>query len=98
MYTLQALWTQAREKLNVTTVILSNCKYAILLNELANVGAAPGQVALDMLDLTRPGIDFVRLAEAMGVEAARAASLEQLHDLFAHANARSGPFLIELTC
>lgn len=56
MYTLQALWTQAREKLPITTVLLSNRKYAILLNELTNVGANPGRVALDMMDLGNPDI------------------------------------------
>jgi acetolactate synthase I/II/III large subunit len=54
MYTPQALWTQARENLDVTTVLLSNRKYQILLGELANVGANPGRTALDMLDLGSP--------------------------------------------
>ena len=68
----QALWTQARERLDVTTVLLSNRKYQILLGELANVGANPGRTALDMLDLGNPDLDWVRLANGMGVEAARA--------------------------
>ena len=96
MYTLQALWTQAREQLDVTTVIFSNRKYAILLHELANVGANPGRTALDMLDLGNPDLDFVRLANGMGVEAARAETMEQFNDLFASANARRGPFVIDL--
>jgi acetolactate synthase-1/2/3 large subunit len=96
MYTVQALWTQARERLDVTTVVFANRKYAILLHELANVGANPGRVALDMLDIGRPDLDFVRLANAMGVEAARAETMEEFNDLFAHANRRAGPFLIEL--
>jgi acetolactate synthase-1/2/3 large subunit len=96
MYTLQALWTQARERLDVTTVVFANRKYAILLQELANVGANPGRVALDMLDIGRPDLDFVALAGAMGVEAARATTMEAFNDLFAHANRRPGPFLIEL--
>ncbi len=96
MYTIQALWTQAREKLDVTTVVLANRKYAILLHELANVGANPGRVALDMLDIGRPDLDFVHLARAMGVEAARAETMEEFNDLFAAANRRPGPFLIEL--
>ena len=54
MYTIQSLWTQAREKLDITTVIFSNRKYAILLGEYATVGANPGRTALDMLDLATP--------------------------------------------
>jgi acetolactate synthase-1/2/3 large subunit len=96
MYTLQALWTQARERLDVTTVILANRKYAILLAELANVGANPGRTAMDMLDIGNPDLDWVRLAEGMGVAAARAETMEQFGDLFARANAGRGPFLIEL--
>jgi acetolactate synthase I/II/III large subunit len=96
MYTLQSLWTQARERLDVTTVLLSNRKYQILLGELANVGANPGRTALDMLDLGNPDLDWTKLAEGMGVEAARADNCERFADLFAQANARKGPFLIEL--
>jgi acetolactate synthase-1/2/3 large subunit len=57
LYTLQALWTQAREMLDVTTVILSNRKYAILELELANVGANPGRNAFDLFDLENPALD-----------------------------------------
>ena len=90
MYTLQALWTQAREKLDVTTVLLSNRKYQILLGELANVGANPGRTALDMLDLGNPDLDWTKLAAGMGVEAARAETCERFADLFAQANAARG--------
>jgi acetolactate synthase-1/2/3 large subunit len=96
MYTLQALWTQARENLPVTTVLLSNRKYAILLNELMNVGANPGRVALDMMDLGNPDLGWVKLAQGMGVEAGQAASVTEFADLFAQANNARGPFLIEL--
>jgi acetolactate synthase-1/2/3 large subunit len=96
MYTLQALWTQAREQLDVTTVLVSNRKYQILLGELANVGANPGRTALDMLDLGNPDLDWTKLAAGMGVEAARAETCERFADLFVQANARKGPFLIEL--
>ena len=96
MYTVQALWTQARERLPVTTVLLSNRKYQILLGEYANVGANPGRTALDMMDLGNPDLDWVRLANGMGVEAGRAETLERCGDLLAQASARSGPFLIEL--
>ncbi len=101
MYTLQGLWTQARERLDVTTVILSNRRYAILLGELAGVGASegggnPGRTALDMMELNRPELDWVRLAEGQGVEAARATSMERFAELFRTAAERPGPFLIEL--
>jgi acetolactate synthase-1/2/3 large subunit len=96
MYTLQSLWTQAREKLDVTTVLLSNRKYQILLGELANVGANPGRTALDMMDIGNPDIDWTKLANGMGVEAAYADSCEGLADLLAQSFSRKGPFLIEL--
>ena len=96
MYTVQALWTQAREKLDVTTVVLSNRKYQILLGELANVGANPGRTALDMMDLGNPDIDWPRLAGSLGVEAARTDTAEGFADLLAHSLKQSGPFLIEL--
>ena len=62
MYTLQGLWTQARERLDVTTVIFANRKYAILLGEYRGVGANPGRTAMDMLDLGNPNLDWVQLA------------------------------------
>ncbi|TDH62999.1 acetolactate synthase large subunit [Dankookia rubra] len=96
MYTPQALWTQAREKLPVTTVLLSNRKYQILIGEYQNVGANPGRTAMDMLDLGNPDIGWVQLANSMGVEAAQASTLDQLGDLMAQSFARPGPFLIEL--
>ena len=96
MYTVQALWTQAREKLDVTTVLLSNRKYQILLGELANVGANPGRTALDMMDLGNPDIQWTQLANSMGVEAAKATNCETFADLLAGSLKRSGPFLIEL--
>ncbi|MDE2199610.1 MAG: acetolactate synthase large subunit [Rhodospirillales bacterium] len=96
MYTIQSLWTQARENLDVTTIVFSNRKYAILLHELANVGANPGRTALDMLDLGSPDLDFVKMAAGMGVEGARASTMEQFNDLFAQSVTRKGPFVIEL--
>ena len=96
MYTLQALWTQARERLNVTTVILANRKYAILLHELANLGVRPSAIAQRMMDLGNPDLDWTRIANGMGVEAARAESCEQLADLLRQSLHRTGPFLIEL--
>jgi acetolactate synthase-1/2/3 large subunit len=96
MYSLQSLWTQAREKLPVTTIILSNRKYQILIGEYAGVGANPGPTAMNMLDLGNPDLNWVRLAEGMGVEAARAETLDTLADLLAQSVSRPGPFLIEL--
>ena len=96
MYTVQGLWTQAREKLPVTTIILSNRKYQILIGEYQNVGANPGPTAMNMLDLGNPDIGWVKMAEAMGVEAAQATTLDQVADLMAQSFPRPGPFLIEL--
>ena len=96
MYTLQALWTMAREKLDVTVVVLANRKYAALLIELADVGATAGKTAHDMFDLGNPNLNWVQLANGMGVEAARADDMERFAELFAMANRRPGPFLIEL--
>lgn len=96
MYSLQALWTQARERLPCTTILLNNRKYNILINEYANVGASPGHTAMNMLDLGNPDIDWVRIANGMGVEAARATTLEQLADLMRASFGKPGPFLIEL--
>ena len=96
MYTVQGLWTQARENLNVTTVIYANGSYAILRNELANLGVAePGRNASDMMDLGRPDIDWVSLARGMGVEAERVTTAERFNDAFRASLGKNGPFLIE---
>jgi acetolactate synthase-1/2/3 large subunit len=96
MYTVQALWTQARERLDVVTIIYANRAYAILLGELKEVGAgAPGVNARRMLDLDQPALDWVRLAQGMGVEAVRADTAESFADALRAALARPGPFLIE---
>jgi acetolactate synthase-1/2/3 large subunit len=96
MYTFQGLWTQAREKLPVTTVILSNRKYQILIGEYTSVGANPGPTAMNMLDLGNPDIGWVKLAAALGVEAAQADTLDTLADLMKSSFRRPGPFLIKL--
>lgn len=96
MYTLQALWTQAREQLDVVTIIFANRSYAILHNELKMVGAGePGRNARRMLDLDNPSFDWVHMAQAAGVEAARATDAESFNDLLRTAISRKGPFLIE---
>jgi len=97
MYTLQALWTQAREKLNVMTLIWANRSYQILNGELSAVGAQnPGRTALDMLSLDNPALSWMQLAQGMGVEAVRVETLEQLADAFKTGLKRTGPFLIEV--
>jgi acetolactate synthase-1/2/3 large subunit len=96
MYTLQSLWTQARERLEVTTVIYANRSYAILNIESARVGVAnPGLTAQSLFDLHDPTLDWVKLAEGMGVEAARAETTERFADVFASAMKTRGPRLIE---
>jgi acetolactate synthase-1/2/3 large subunit len=96
MYSLQALWTQARERLPCTTVVLNNRKYAILIGEYKGVGAKPGANAMSMLDLGNPPLDWVKLANGMGVEAARATTLEQCADLMSQSFRQAAPFLIDL--
>jgi acetolactate synthase-1/2/3 large subunit len=97
MYTLQALWTQAREKLDVTTVIFANRSYAILKIELARAGVEhPGPKALSMLDLGNPELNWVSLAQGMGVEGSRATTTEQLAQQFGAAMRTRGPRLIEV--
>ena len=96
MYTVQALWTQAREALDVVTVIYANRAYAILQGELTQVGAGtPGVNASRMLNLDNPVLDWVLLARGMGVEAVRAETAEAFADALRAALARPGPFLIE---
>ncbi len=97
MYTVQALWTHAREGLDVTTVVFSNRSYQILKGELANVGAGnPGRKALDMLDIGRPDIDWVTLARSLGVPGAKATNMEEFNRHFAAGIAAPGPFLVEV--
>jgi acetolactate synthase-1/2/3 large subunit len=96
MYTIPALWTHAREQLDITTVIFSNRRYAILDLELQRVGAvAGGDAARSLLDLSRPDLDFTALARGMGVPAARAASAGEFAGELARALAEPGPHLIE---
>jgi len=96
MYAVQSLWTQARERLPITTVILNNGSYNILINEYKNVGATPGATAMSMLDLGNPGLNWVGMANAMGVEAARATTLQACADLMKSSFSQPAPFLIEL--
>jgi len=95
MYSLQALWTQAREKLDVVNVVFANRVYKILYGELRSEGAKPGRASNNLFDLGRPDLDWVRLAMGMGVEAVSVESLEGFADTFRAACGRRGPFLIE---
>jgi acetolactate synthase-1/2/3 large subunit len=96
MYTVQSLWTMAREGLDITVVIFANRAYRILLGEYAGVGAGtPGPRATDMLNLDRPTMDWVGLARSMGVEAGRAGDLGELAAQIQRGLASSGPYLIE---
>ncbi len=98
MYTLQALWTMARERLDVTTVVANNGSYAVLNMELNRVGAeGDGPKARAMLDLHDPDLDFVSMAHGMGVDASRATTAEELNDRLARALAEPGPHLIDAT-
>jgi acetolactate synthase-1/2/3 large subunit len=97
MYTVQALWTMAREGLDVTTVVFANRTYQILKGELANVGAGnPGRRALDMLDIGRPDLGWVDLARGMGVPGRRAATLDEFAAALGASFAASGPSLVEV--
>jgi acetolactate synthase I/II/III large subunit len=97
MYTIQSLWTQARENLDVVTIVFANRIYQILRGEFDGVGAGePGQRALDMLKIDRPTIDFVSLARGMGVGARAVTSADELNKALAEAIAEPGPRLIEV--
>jgi acetolactate synthase I/II/III large subunit len=96
MYTAQALWTQAHEQLDITTVVCNNRSYAVLNMELGRVGAGSGGPrARAMFDLSDPPLDFVALATACGVDAVRATTADELVDALVRAQASPGPHLIE---
>jgi acetolactate synthase-1/2/3 large subunit len=96
LYTISALWTMAREQLDITVVILNNHAYAILQQELKRVGAfTAGPKAQSLLDLSRPDIDFVAIAEGFGVPATRVTTAEELAAQFGAAVSEPGPHLID---
>jgi acetolactate synthase-1/2/3 large subunit len=96
MYTLQALWTQAREGCDVVNIIFANRSYAILRHELTNVGALnPGRKAIDMLTLDRPVLDWVAMAKGMGVNGVRVDDADGFNTALARAIAEPGPHVIE---
>jgi acetolactate synthase I/II/III large subunit len=97
MYTIQGLWTQARENLDITTVLFNNRSYACLHQELTKVGAEnPGRKAMDMLNLDRPELDFVSLARGMGVDGARVTTADEFNNQLKAGLATQGPYLIEV--
>ena len=97
MYTVQGLWTMARERLDVVTVLFNNRSYEILKGEFSHVGAGePGPTARNMLEIGRPDLDWVKLANAQGVEASRVRTLDDLASELRAAVAERGPRLIEV--
>lgn len=96
MYTLQALWTMARENLDITTIVLNNGSYAILNIELLRVGVEnPGPKALSMLDLKDPSLNWTQISEGMGVPGVRATTTEDFRSALIAAFSQKGPRLIE---
>ncbi len=98
MYTLQSLWTMAREGLDVTVVIFANHIYKILHGELAAVGAKPGRNVARMFDMVEPRLDWVALAQGHGVAGVRCVTTEEFVAAFARAMAEPGPHLIAIEC
>jgi len=97
MYTIQALWTMAREHLDITTIIFSNRSYAILQVEFARVGVKElGQNAKGVMNLNKPDIDFVKLAQGMGVTATQSKTADEFIEQFKDAMTSKGPRLIEV--
>jgi acetolactate synthase-1/2/3 large subunit len=96
MYTLQGLWTQARENLDIVTVVFANRGYSILKGEMRNVGVNDfGRNARRMLEIEDPTLDWCALAKGMGVEAGRAETAEEFTKLLDAGLSHRGPFLIE---
>jgi acetolactate synthase-1/2/3 large subunit len=97
MYTVQALWTMAREGLNITTVVFANRVYGVLKREFSNLGLGdPGPRALDLFELDRPDLDWVSLAKGMGVPASRVTSLDTFSKALQQGFRSEGPTLIEV--
>jgi acetolactate synthase-1/2/3 large subunit len=96
LYTVQSLWTMARERLDITIVILANRRYRILDIEMQRTGAgAVGPRAEEMIDLTDPAPDWIKLSHGLGVEAARATTADEFIREFGVAMQERGPKLIE---
>ena len=96
MYTLQSLWTLARESLDVVVVICANRRYRILEVELARAGLRePGRNARILTELSEPALDWTALARGMGVPGVRAETADALGDALGSAFSQRGPCLIE---
>lgn len=98
MYTIQSLWTQAREGLPITTIIFANNSYAILKQEFANMrpGSSPGPRALSMIDIDNPSIDWVAMGKSMGVPASSVETAEDFARAMMDSTREAGPVLIEV--
>ena len=97
MYTVQSLWSMAREQLDVTTIVFSNRSYKILRGELSNVGVQnPGPRAVDMLTLDRPDLGWVDMAKGMGVDGEQVSDCEGLMRAMEAGLQTDGPYLIDL--
>jgi acetolactate synthase-1/2/3 large subunit len=97
MYTAQALWTMAREGLNITTVVFANRDYAVLKREFCYLGVGnPGPRAVDMFEIGRPDLDWTLLAKGMGVPGIRVSSLDAFGKALRAGLAGEGPTLIEV--
>ena len=97
MYTIQSLWTMAREQLDVTTIIFNNASYSVLNIEIERVGAIEvGEKAKAQLDLHGPVLNFAQLAQGMGVHGVRVTDAEELNKAMEYALSNKGPHLIEV--
>ena len=97
MYTLQGLWTIARERLNVTTVVFANRAYAVLKREFAGLGVGePGPRAQKLFNIGDPDLDWVSLAKGLGVPAKRVTSLDEFSAALKAGFESGGPSLIEV--
>ena len=97
MYTVQSLWTMVRENLDVTVVLLNNSSYAILNIEMERVGVTnPTEKARSLLDLSNPTIDWVKIAQGMGMAAQRVETVADFDREFADSMQQQGPRLIEV--
>jgi acetolactate synthase-1/2/3 large subunit len=95
MYTIQALWTQARESLDVTTVVCNNQAYGVLRLDLDSSGPSAHEASARLLSLAEPAIDFKQLAQSMGVPATRATTADELVAQLERAIAEPGPAVVE---
>jgi acetolactate synthase-1/2/3 large subunit len=97
MYTIQSLWTQAREGLNITTIIFANNSYHILKTEYANMGfGTPGPKAMSMIDIGNPRIDWCAMGKSMGVPSVKVDNAGDFYRSMVKSTHEPGPMLIEV--